>query len=106
MTPEKFIRRVREIIPGSQKLSLPQLLRRIEVLQNSVFDYLKLESYPPIDFDDYGTAESPEGQPDSVQRWEPAAVGEDHQRDTLLLSGNDREPTGVREQARLGGDSG
>lgn len=64
MTPEKFILRVREIMPRSQKSSLPQLLRRIEVLQNSVFDYLKLESYPPMDFDDYDTIESPEGQSD------------------------------------------
>lgn len=44
MTPEKFIHRLREIIPGAQKSSLPDLLKRIETMKGlehiAILDYL------------------------------------------------------------------
>ena len=93
MTPEKFIRRVREILPGAQKTSLNDLLSRITALQN-------LENWAlDIHFDSHDNIhEGAEGQPDSVPGGEPAEVGPDCERDALLLSGDGREPAGLGEQ--------
>jgi hypothetical protein len=92
MTPEKFIRRVREILPGAQKASLNDLLNRVATLQ-------ELENWTlDIHFDD-NSHESSEGQPDSVSGREPAEVWPDSERDPMLLPGDDREPAGICEQA-------
>ena len=92
MTPEKFIRRVREILPDSKKASLNDLLSRVAALQ-------ELENWTlDIHFDD-NCRESSEGQPDSVSGREPDEVGPDSECDAVLLSGDDRQPAGISEQA-------
>ncbi len=92
MTPEKFINRVREILPDSKKASLNELLSRIAALQ-------ELENWTlDIHFDD-NSHESSEGQPDSVSGREPAEVGPDSECDAMLLSGDGRQSVGICEQA-------
>lgn len=92
MTPEKFIRRLREVIPDSQKASLTELLRRIEALQEWQSWVNKIESAV---YDD--ETETAEGKPDTGEDRQPVAVGEDRQRHAVLLSGDDRESPGVSE---------